>query len=226
MAAENEYGSVVRINPRTQTLLAAASHELILDSEPLHVRQYCRTMTLAQGRILYQLLDDWEPWHSRHCGYMVPSYIVAEARKISCRHRDEDWKGLDPLRVRRYEETWDAVAKAWPGIPVFGARRVVERLVRSGRSCGKDEVDEAVKRYAMRHWTSYWVRLESRGVADCDTLTYYKTVEEVEEQVAGRLRGVLETWTTPGIALPWDFLERHGLQKATTQSFVPSRKFF
>jgi hypothetical protein len=53
MAEYPEYGTVMRIDDSTQRLLASASHELILDTEPLHVRQYCRTMTLAQGRILY-----------------------------------------------------------------------------------------------------------------------------------------------------------------------------
>ena len=55
------------------------THQLILDSsEPLHVLQYCRTMTLAQGRILYQLWDEWELWPPQHRGYIVPRSVVAQ----------------------------------------------------------------------------------------------------------------------------------------------------
>ena len=225
MAAQPEYGAVIRVDNRTQLLLASATHELIPDTEPLHVRQYCRTMTLAQGRILYQLVDDLESWHPRHCGYMVPTYIVAEARKISCRDRAEDWKGLDPGKIRRYEEAWDAVVKAWPGIPIYGARRVVERLVSMRLGCGKYDVDEVVVRYAMRNWTSYWVRLEASGVSRHDTASYLEATAEVEEQVAGRVREMLERWTTPDVALPLDFFEHHGLLQATTQSSMQCRRF-
>jgi hypothetical protein len=225
MAEYPEYGTVMRIDDSTQRLLASTSHELILDTESLHVRQYCRTMTLAQGRILYQLVDGYEPWQPRHCGFMVPTYILAEARKISCRDRAEDWKGLHPLKVRQYEDAWSAVFKAWPGIPVFGARKVVERMVSLRLGCGKYAVDEAVVRYATRNWTSYWVRLEASGVSRRDTGAYLKATTEVEEQVAGRLKEVLERWTTPDVALPLDFFRHHGLEQATMQSSVQCRSF-
>lgn len=115
MAAQHEYGTVIRIDNRTLPL-PPATHQLVLHTEPLHIQQFCRTMTLAQGRILYEIWDTTERWHPRSQGYFVPSHLVAEARKISCRDRREDWKSLHPLKLRRYEEAWDAVVKTWPGI--------------------------------------------------------------------------------------------------------------
>lgn len=217
MAAHHEYGTVVRVDNRT---LPPATHELVLNTEPLHILQFCRTMTLAQGRILYEVLDMNERWHPRSLGYFVPSQLVAEARKISCRDRKEDWKELHPVKLRRYEEAWDAVVKAWPGIPIFGARRVVEHLMVTGFGCGKFDVEEAVVRYAMRNWTSYSVRLEASGVSKRDTLSYRKMEAQVEEQVAARLREVLEKWMRPDLALSQieSFFERHGLLQAAAQS--------
>ena len=221
-----EYETLVRVNSRKMPIIPY-THELILDSEPLHVRQYCRTMTLAQGRILYQLWDEWEFWNPQHRGYIVPRCVVAEARRISVHDRKDDWKGLPPMKVRQYEEAWDAVVKAWPGIPIFGARRVVEELVSKKLGSGKYAVDGAVKRYAMRSFTSYQVRLEGKGVSRWDMAAFRKAEEEVEQQVAGKLKEVLGRWTRLGVALPLDFFEHHKLADAPKQpeSSVPSRRF-
>ncbi|GAB7322507.1 hypothetical protein MBLNU13_g03437t1 [Cladosporium sp. NU13] len=225
-ARELEYDSPIRVNSRNMPLIPY-THELILDTERLHIRQYCRTMTLAQGRILYQLWDEWEIWNPRHRGYIVPKCIVAEARRISVHDRRDDWKGLHPTKVRRYEEAWDAVVKAWPGIPIFGARRVAEELVSMKLGSGRYNVDMAVKMYAMKYWTSYQVRLEGKGVSRLDMVAYRKAEEEVERHVAGKLKAVLGRWTRIGVALPLDFFEHHKLVDAPKQheSFEPSRRF-
>ena len=198
------------------------THQLVRDSEPLHVRQHCRTMTLAQGRILYQIYDDYEPWNPRHCGFIVPSFIVAEAYRISVNDRKDDWKCCDPTQICRYEDTWDAVVEAWPRIPVFGARRVVEELAGSRLGAGKAGVDEAVVRFARRYWTSYKARLDAKGVSEWDTRSNWKVVKEIEEQVAGRLREVLNRWTEPGVGLATNFLEKHGLVDGPVKSPVQS----
>ena len=233
MPPRDEYNNLISINHRDCPPISW-THELILDSEPLHVRQYCRTMTLAQGRILYQLWDDYEPWHPRHCGYIVPNFIATEARMISTKDRREDWKGLHPMKIRRYEDAWDAVVKAWPGIPIFGARRVVEELANMRIGGGKYDVeivDKAVVRYARRYWTSYKAKLDSKGVNERNMASNWKVVKEIEEQVAWKLREVLGRWTRPGVKLGLDFLEHFGLvdkpaeQESAVQSSVQYRRF-
>jgi hypothetical protein len=209
----DEYNSIIRLDNRYIPRIPW-THELILDSEPLHIRQYCRTMTLAQGRVLYQLWDDGQPWNTtRHCGYVVPKSVVHEARAVSVNDRSEDWKGLLPAKIRQCEEAWENVVRAWPRIPVFAARRVVDEMINGG--VGKYGVGEAVKSYAKRYWTSYRARLEARGVSERSAS--WKVVKEIEEQVAGKLREVLSRWTRPGVALGLDFLERHELLDAPKQ---------
>lgn len=225
-AMQLEYDLLIRVDIRNMPIIPH-THQLILDSEPLHVIQYCRTMTLAQGRILYQLWDEWELWPPRHRGYIVPRSVVAQARGLPVRDRKEDWKGLPAARVRKYEEAWDAVFKAWPGIPVFGARRVVEELVRMKLGSGKFAVDAAVKKYAMMYWTSYQVRLEAKGVSRWDLFAYRKAEEEVEKQVADKTKEVLGRWTKIGVALPMEFYEDHKLvdPPKKPESSVPYRRF-
>ena len=197
----DECNSIIRLDNRYIPVIPWG-HELILDSEPLHIRQYCRTMTLAQGRILYQLWDDGQPWNTtRHCGYIVPKFIVQEARGISVNDRKEDWKGLHPLKRRQYEEAWDAVVKAWPRIPIFGARRVVEEMM--NMRGGKKGVNEAVESYARRYWTSYRAKLEAKGVSEWNAS--WTELKEIEEQVAGKLREVLGKWASSGIPFPPGF---------------------
>lgn len=222
-----EYDILIRVDVRNMPLIPH-THQLILDaSEPLHVLQYCRTMTLAQGRILYQLWDEWELWPPRHRGYIVPRSVVAQARGLPVRDRREDWRVLPKERVRKYEEAWEAVVKAWPRIPGFGARRVVEELVRMNLGSGKFAVDAAVKRYAMRFWTSYQVRLEAKGVSRWDFDAYRKAEEEVERQVADKTKEVLGRWTKIGMALPLNFYEDHKLvdPPKKPESSVPYRRF-
>ena len=159
----------------------------------------------------------------------MPNSVVTEARMISIRDRRDDWNGLHPMEIRRYEDAWDAVVKAWPGIPIFGARRVVEELAKLRDRGGKYDVDKAVVMYAMRYWTSYKARLDSKGGNERNMASNWKVVKEIEEQVAWKLREVLGRWTRPGVALSVDFLEHHGLvdepAESPVQSSVPSRRF-
>lgn len=169
-------------------------------------------MTLAQGQILYELWDESnEPWESaKVAGYIVPARILHEARRVSVRSKEEDWKGLHFVLRRRYEEAWDAVVKTWPGIPVFWAGKVFERLVRMKAGSGKFEVDQAVVRYAMRNWMGYWVRMDAkRG----DGRREFEREMEVEQAVAGRLKEVLEKWMRPEVSFSCvrEVFEEHGL---------------
>lgn len=128
--AANEYGTVFRIH----TNRPIHSYTIVLNTKPLHVRQYCRTLTLAQGRILYELWEEYDDprlqWHPKCIGYFVPSHLAEEARTLSTLPRSEEYTGKPAIIVRRYKEAWDVAVRYWPNIPVFGAKRVMERLVR------------------------------------------------------------------------------------------------
>jgi hypothetical protein len=209
-----EYSKVFRIT----TLKPLHNYTLIPTTEPLHVVQYCRILTLAQGRILYELWNDHQRhWDPRCVGYVVPSHLAEEGRKLSTLPRSEEWKGKASIVVRRYEEAWDAVAGAWPGIPLFGARRVVERLIRLRVQVGRESVDEAVARYALRHWSAYKARLEAKGDEGVDdgSIAFRKVEEKVRNEVAGRVMEVLRGWMGGDVraAKAEELFERLGLVK-------------
>jgi hypothetical protein len=101
-----DHGTVIRITSHKPL----QNYTLIRASEPLHVRQYCRTLTPAQGRILYEVWteDEERHWHPRCVGYVVPSHLTSEGLKEApvLRRGAEEWKGLPSVVVRRYEEAW------------------------------------------------------------------------------------------------------------------------
>ena len=123
-----------------------------------------------------------------------------EARTLSALPRAEEWKGKAPVVVRRYEEAWQAVVGSWPGILVFGAKMVVERLVRLRVQVGRGSVEEAVARYALRCWSGYEARLEARGKEGVDdgSFAFRRVEEEVRGEVAGRVMEVLRGWMGVG----------------------------
>lgn len=170
-------------------------------------------MTLAQGRVLY---DVWERrgWHEKRLGYLVPSHLTSEARKISGGENSGDWRGLPAVQARRYESAWEAVVRGWPRMPGFGVGRVVERLVRLGLGNGKLAVEEAVVRYARRNWTSYWLRMGAGGFNDGGV------EEQVCEAVAERLRVVLRSWMAVDVSSSYvgGVFERHGVVEKQDRS--------
>lgn len=192
----DEYGTVFRIH----TNRPIYNYTLVLNTKPLHVRQYCRTLTLAQGRILYELWEeDDDPRLQRDpkcISYLVPSHLAEEARTLSTLPRSAEYAGKPAIIVRRYEEAWDVVVRYWPNIPVYGAKRVVERLVRLRVQVGRESVEEGVARYALRCWSGYKARLEAKwreGVDD-GSVAYKRVEEGVRQECKGRVVEVLRGW--------------------------------
>jgi hypothetical protein len=120
MTTRGEYSTLIRLT----TARPISGYALIPGTSPLHVRQYCRTLTLAQGRILYEVWEDAARLDrdARCVGQFVPAHLAEEARNLSVSPRAEEWKGKPAIIVRRYEEAWQGVVGAWSGIPVFGAK--------------------------------------------------------------------------------------------------------
>lgn len=90
------------------------------------------------------------------------------------------------------------VLRLFPRMPEFGVVRVVERMVRLRLDANKESVEDAVARYALRQWTSYFVRLEAAGATRGNG---HAATLEAEEQarlaVKERLRTVLSSWLDP-----------------------------
>ena len=219
-----EYGTVIRLSPEYPTALRhLRNYTLILTTEPLHVQQYCRTLTLAQGRLLYEVWDDDRYWHPRCVGYVVPSHLANEGRKVSSLHRSDEWKGLHPVVFTRYEEAWQAVVRDWPGLPVYGARRVVERLMRLRIGPGRANVEAAVGRYALRHWSAYRAKLDSKGLQGFDdgSVGWARVEEEVRRRVAERVMGVLRGWMRSEVSLVQanELFERLGLMRVERKEY-------
>lgn len=51
-----EYGEIIRVSPsQDHEVLKRDGYAFVSEHKPLVARQYCREMTLARGRILYEV---------------------------------------------------------------------------------------------------------------------------------------------------------------------------
>ena len=99
----------------------------------------------------------------------------------------------------------------------------MERLVRLRLGPSRANVDEAVRRYALRHWSAYRARLEAMGKEGVDdgSSAFRRVEEEVRLGVAGRVVEVLRTWMRPevSIAQAEELFERPGLMKVERKEY-------
>lgn len=207
---DTEYNQVIRVTKDTHL---APSHVLVLATDPVHITTFCRTMTLAQGRILYEVWDYDNLYHHRCLGYILPAE-VHDSGPGPQSDRREDWKVYDSVTIRRREDAWAAVHRQFPSIPSFGARRLVETLMRARISASNGfSVEKAVVDYALEHWTNYKLRLESLGG---EWYERKRAEERARSAVAERMKKVLESWMAPDVE--WErldeFFVRHGLLEA------------
>lgn len=217
MATPNdaEYNQVIRVTKDTHL---APSHVLVLATDPVHITTFCRTMTLAQGRILYEVWDYDNLYHHRCLGYILPAEVYASGPGPQSDRR-EDWRVYDPVTIRRREGAWAAIFRLFPRIPTFGARRLVETLMRA-RIFGSNgfAIEKAVVEYALEHWTSYKLRLESLGG---EWYERKRAEEKARSVVAQRTKEVLESWMAPDVG--WErvdeFFARHELLEAAPLVF-------
>lgn len=79
---DNEYGTVIRVDNYTQ---APPTHEILSASSPSHVLQFCRTMTLAQGRVLYEV---WDDNHTQGLHWLTPHLYRTWSHRTSWPKRE------------------------------------------------------------------------------------------------------------------------------------------
>lgn len=189
-----EYGTVLRLDRRAESI--SLDHDFIqIGGTKPQLLQFSRSLTLAQGRILYEI---WDSRIEQHVGYGVPSRVLSEVRSADRMDIDGEWKHAPPLRRRRLLNAKHMVVQLFPRMPWLGIVRVVERMVRLRVDVTRDSVEDAVVRYALHQWTNYFLRLESCGVAEDDGYVVISSADEhARAAVTERLKSVLLSWMHP-----------------------------
>lgn len=174
-------GHVVRVDHRVQL---PAGLKFISMQEPVAVIQYARDMTLARGRIIYEVFNQ----ERRLTGYAVPSHIHLEANQ-NCRKGNDPrlvWADL-PALVRTAH--WDAHRKVldqFSNIDATAARLIAERLISHNTQVTNSNIEKAVVDYVAHMWTSYSFRLEQGD-----------STQAVVKAINPRMREVLGNWLGP-----------------------------
>ncbi|KAM3424912.1 hypothetical protein BST61_g6886 [Cercospora zeina] len=153
--------------------------------EPVAIIQYARDMTLARGRIIYEIFSNQE---RRLIGYAVPSHIHLEANQ-NCRKGNDPclaWADL-PAQIRT--DHWNAYRKVldqFPNIHATAARLIAERLVSHNTQVTNSNIEKAVVDHVAHMWTSYSFRLEQG-----------ESKEAVIKAISPRMRQLLGNWMGP-----------------------------
>ncbi|KAF2168658.1 hypothetical protein M409DRAFT_21400 [Zasmidium cellare ATCC 36951] len=118
----SEYRDVVRVDADTMVPQAGYRY-FAADDYPLPSLQYAREMTLARGRILYEV---WDHWRNMFVGYIVPSPVFHEALA----HRDGPspsvWSNLRPDRRLICHQTYRIITERFPRVHLMSARLITE----------------------------------------------------------------------------------------------------
>ncbi|WPB03551.1 uncharacterized protein RHO25_008191 [Cercospora beticola] len=197
--ASVQEGHVVRVTSRVQL---PAGVKFIGVEEPVAILQYARDMSLARGRIVYEVFNQ----ERRLSGYAVPSSIHTEAVR-NCRSGNDArlaWVDLpDPLRTAH----WDIRRKIldqFPNIDATAARLISERLISHNTQINKPNIEKAVVDHVIHMWTAFNFRLEQG-----------ESKESVIKAINPRTREVLAKWMGPDVRAErvgdlwkrWDLLD-------------------
>ncbi|KAK4504557.1 hypothetical protein PRZ48_005473 [Zasmidium cellare] len=197
----SEYHDVIRVDSDTMTPRTGYKF-FAADGNPLSSLLYAREMTLARGRILYEV---WDSWRETFTGYIVPSLVYSEALAF---HDGPTaaWSRFRPDRRLIYHQTYRLITERFPRIHLMTARAVTEiGLFEYDRLRVPPWVfiEPIVVEQVKSGWTSYDFRLSE----------LHQTPPEAFKSVKKRMRDVLESWLPA--ATPWntliDFWERHDL---------------
>ncbi|KAK4540075.1 hypothetical protein LTR36_009816 [Oleoguttula mirabilis] len=205
----SEYDEVIRVNPsQDYEILKRDGYAFISEQKPLAARQYCRDMTLARGRILYQV---WDQWTAQTLGYIVPEEILSEAKAYRPGSALNPWPE-EPAHTRNLlQHVYERLTIQFERIPHTAAKSVAEEIHHAlrRRPMTKRAIEDAVVEHVRLRWTSYEFRVKNMVPSlqrEC----------EVVEMIKPRMREVLRSWLPQyisGEALV-ELWERHGLLDA------------
>ncbi|KAK6435496.1 hypothetical protein LTR95_008317 [Oleoguttula sp. CCFEE 5521] len=180
---EREYGKILTLT--TQTSLPP-DHSVV----PIHAYDtlnLCHQLTLAQGRILYNVYDVYE--RSDHVGIVVPTHILVEVEALTKQPLNQQWPHRTASERENLERAHSLVLKLFPRIPGIGAQKIAMSLALAGRSPSSSAVEEAAVQYALLNWTSYRLRLEQVQATES-----WKTTQTAREAIRPKLRAILTSW--------------------------------
>lgn len=191
-------GYVVRVPRDVQ---CPTDHTFLSSREPLPIVQYARDMTLARGRILYEVTDAhyissrgvFSMDQGRHVviGYVIPRPILFEAIE---RGRRSGSLSVAYAYMSKQERItffgiYRKVMEKFPRIDETAVRMIAERLASHGTPITNSNIESAVVDHVSYMWTSYQFRIEqgqSKGSA--------------KEAIKPRSRDVLTRWLSRGVS--------------------------
>ncbi|KAK5122955.1 hypothetical protein LTR85_003520 [Meristemomyces frigidus] len=186
MASANlsEYGELIRVTPsQDYEIMRYDGYTFVSEQKPLAARQYCREMTLARGRILYEV---WDQWTEQVLGYIVPEKISNEAKAYTPGSALSPWPE-EPTPVRSLlQHAYDRVTISFERIPHIAAKSIAEAIHHTlrRRPLTKRAIEDSVVEHVRHRWTSYEFRI----------MNMKQKETEVLEMINPRMRDVLQSW--------------------------------
>lgn len=181
---DTEYTQVIRLNANADfETLQATGYVFVANTRPVAERQYVREMTLARGRLLYEV---WDRWDERIFGYVCPEQVNAEARRHLLASAPNLWPE-ESLQTRQgLQRMYEQVKHHYPRAPHVALKGAAETLYLQlyGRAATRIDVERAVCRYVKYYWTSFEFRVRNMR----------QNEEEVKKMVKPRMREVLWSW--------------------------------
>ncbi|RMZ15810.1 hypothetical protein D0860_01425 [Hortaea werneckii] len=203
---DTEYTQVIRLNANANfETFKAPGYVFVASSRPVAERQYVREMTLARGRLLYEV---WDHWDECNFGYICPEHVYAEARRHRLTSAPNLWPEESVQTRQGLQRMYNHVKHHYPRAPHVAVKGAAETLYLQlyGRAATRIDVERAVCRYVQYYWTSFEFRVRSMR----------QNEEEVKKMVKPRMRELLWSWLEHGtraseVVALW---ERNGLLDA------------
>ncbi|KAK4552885.1 hypothetical protein LTR86_010017 [Recurvomyces mirabilis] len=178
----DEYGQVVRVEVDTDREIPWCDGYIFVgETKPLEARVYCREITLARGRILYEVKLRRT---GSTIGYSVPREILEEAKAYRSGSVLKSWTE-EPYSIRQVlQGAHEMVLEQFPRIPSYSARMVAQEFKRESITPRKAEIEGAVVAHAQKSYTSFKYRVRDLGEREADVL----------KLIRSRMREMLESW--------------------------------
>ena len=211
LALQNEYSEVIRLPYDCET---PPGHTFISSKSPIAVQQLSRELSLARGRIIYEV---WDTWTHTIAGYAVPSDIARLASLYKHGVSTKIWNELPSHRKGLIMHAYMVMMQRFPRIPEIAAIRVAEEAERDRWNGERSGIDDRVVNHAKHEWTSYQLRVQyfhqfnQRPSAWSGLQGFYarrddymkrlrNTKEQALEDMKPRMREVLRSWLSEDIS--------------------------
>ncbi|KAI7551276.1 hypothetical protein KC331_g2648 [Hortaea werneckii] len=166
---DTEYTQVIRLKANTDSeTFKAPGYVFVASTRPVAERQYVREMTLARGRLLYEV---WDHWNECIFGYICPEQVNAEARRHLLASAPNLWPEESAQTQQRLQRMYDQVKHNYPRAPHVALKGAAETLYLQlyGRAAtridveraNEEEVKKMVKprmREVLWSWVEQWTR--------------------------------------------------------------------